>query len=270
VSPISDRRFTFNQVAFEYDAVRPSYPEALVEDVLLLSSFPQNGRILEVGCGSGQATPPFARRGCSMTCLDIGPDLIKLAAQKCQDFPGVNFICTSFEEWQPGEEKFDLLLSATAFHWIPPEIGYPKAACLLRNTGYLALCWNYPPRPYTGFFLDVQAIYRQVLPDWADPNSAPALDEDIRKTENEINGTDLFEPVIVKRYPWSRNYSTAEYLTLLNTHSDHYNLEEDIKKRLFQEIGALIDSQYRGCITKPHLTVLFIAQKRTNGQTFCF
>ena len=217
-----------------------------MEDILALSSFPQKGKILEVGCGSGQATLPFARRGCTLVCLDIGPDLIKLAAQKCQDFPGVSFNCTSFEDWQPGEEKFDLLLSATAFHWIPPEIGYPKAASLLRNTGYLALCWNYPPRPFTGFFQDVQEIYRQILPDWTDPNSAPALDEDIRKTENEITQTGLFEPVVVKRYPWSRDYSTAEYLTLLNTHSDHYNLEEPIKKRLFREIGALIDSQYGG------------------------
>lgn len=263
MSPLPDRRLTFNQVALDYDAVRPSYPEALVEDVLLLSSFPQNGRILEVGCGSGQATLPFARHGCSIVCLDIGPDLIGLASQKCQDFPGVSFICTSFEEWQPEEEKFDLLLSATAFHWISPEIGYPKAAGLLKNTGYLALCWNYHPRPFTGFSLEVQAIYRQVLPDWADPNSAPALDEDIRKNENEIAQTGLFEPVIVNRYPWSRNYSTAEYLTLLNTHSDHYNLEEPIKQRLFWEIGTLIDSQYGGCISKPHLTVLFIAQKRT-------
>lgn len=263
MSPISDRRFTFNQVAFEYDAVRPSYPEALVEDVLLFSSFPQSGRILEVGCGSGQATLPFARRGCSIVCLDIGPDLIKLAAQKCQDFPGVSFICTSFEDWHPGQERFDLLLSATAFHWIPPEIGYPKAASLLTDIGNIALFWNYHPRPFTDFFLDVQAIYRQVLPDWADPNSAPALDEEFRKTENEITQTGLFGPVLVKRFPWSRNYSTAEYLTLLNTHSDHYNLEEPMKKRLFREIGALIDSQYGGCITKPHLAVLFLAQKRT-------
>jgi SAM-dependent methyltransferase len=262
VSPISDRRFTFNQVALDYNAVRPTYPEALVEDILALSSFPQKGRILEVGCGSGQATLPFARRGFSIVCLDIGPGLIKLAAQKCQDFPGVRFMCTSFEDWQPGEEKFELLLSATAFHWIPPEIGYPKAASLLTDIGHIALFWNYHSRPFAGFFLDVQAIYRQVLPDWADLNSAPALDDDIRKTETEINHTDLFEPVMVKRYAWSRNYSTAEYLTLLNTHSDHYTLEEPIKKRLFQEIGALIDNQYSGCITKPHLTVLFLAKKR--------
>jgi SAM-dependent methyltransferase len=261
VSTPSDRRFTFNQVAFEYDAVRPTYPEALVEDILAFSSISGKGKILEVGCGSGQATLPFARRGYSMICLDIGPELLKLAAQKCQDFPWVNFFCAAFEDWQPGEERFDLLLSATAFHWISPEIGYPKAASLLTDTGYIALFWNYHPRPYTGFFVDVEEIYREILPDWSDPNSAPALDEDIQKTENEINSTGLFEPVIVKRYPWSRDYTTVEYLKLLNTHSDHYSLDPIVKEHLFRAIGALIEDKFGGRITKPHLSVLFMAKK---------
>jgi SAM-dependent methyltransferase len=261
MSTLPDLRYTFNQVALDYDAVRPTYPQALVEDILGLSSFPQNGRIVEVGCGSGQATLPFARRGYSMICLDIGPDLLKLAAQKCLDFPQASFIRASFEDWQPGEEKFDLLLSATAFHWIPPEIGYPKAASLLKETGFIALFWNYPPRPFTGFFLDSQEIYRQILPNWTDPSSAPALDEDIQKTENEINSTGLFEPVIVKRYPWSRDYTTVEYLKLLNTHSDHYSLDPDVKEHLFKAIGALIEDKFGGRITKPHLSVLFMAKK---------
>jgi SAM-dependent methyltransferase len=230
VSPLSDRRLTFNEVALSYDAVRPTYPQALIEDVLAISSMPARGWILEVGCGSGQATLPFARRGYQMTCLDIGSDLLKLAAQKCQDFPSVNFFCTSFEEWQPGEERFDLLLSATAFHWIPPEIGYPKAVRVLKHTGSIALVWNYSPRPLTGFFLDVQALYRQFLPHWPDPHSVLSLDEDIQGTEKEIQKTGLFEPVMVKKYPWTKDYATDEYLTLLNTYSDHYTLEDEIKK----------------------------------------
>jgi SAM-dependent methyltransferase len=262
VSPLPDRRFTFNQVALEYDAARPTYPEALVEDILAISLLPQNGKILEVGCGSGQATLPFARGGYQMTCLDIGPDLLKLAAQKTQAYPLVRFVCSSFEDWQPGEERFDLLLSATAFHWIAPEVGYPKAASLLTDCGYIALFWNYSPRPFTGFFMDVQEIYRRLLPDWGDPNSGPSLEEDIQGTVNEINQTGLFEPVVVRRHPWSRDYTSAEHLKLLNTYSDHYNLEEQIKESLFQEIGVLIDRKYGGWITKPHLAVLFIASKR--------
>ena len=257
-----DRRFTFNQVALDYDAVRPSYPDELIEDILTLSAIPENGTILEVGCGSGQATLPFARRGYRMTCLDIGAELLALAARKCQPYPQVRFECAAFEDWQAGEERFDLLISATAFHWIPPEMGYPKAAGLLNDTGFIALFWNYHPRPFTGFSSDVQQIYRQVVPQWPDPASGLSLEEDIHTTEEEINRTGLFEPVVIKKYAWTREYTTTDYLRLLNTYSDHHNLDESTRGLLFREIGALIDSRYGGKITRPYLTALFMASKR--------
>jgi SAM-dependent methyltransferase len=52
---------TFEKGAELYDKARPQYPEQLVKDVLTLSEIPSNGRILEVGCGTGQATLLFAR-----------------------------------------------------------------------------------------------------------------------------------------------------------------------------------------------------------------
>jgi SAM-dependent methyltransferase len=262
MSPLTDRRLTFNQVALDYDAVRPLYPQAMFDDILVLSRLPEDGQIIEVGCGSGQATLPFARQGYQMLCLDIGPDLLKLAAHKCQAFPQVRFVCDSFEDWQPGEDRFDLLLSATAFHWIPPEVGYPKATRLLKDTGSIALIWNYLPRPFPSFFLDAQEIYSRLLPDWTDPSLGPSLDENIQETETQINQSGLFAPVAVRRYPWSKDYTTAEYLTLLNTYSDHYILDPDVKVPLFKEIGTLIDDKYNGRITKPNLTALFIAPKK--------
>jgi ubiquinone/menaquinone biosynthesis C-methylase UbiE len=56
-------RSTFDRTALLYDKVRPGYPEELFEDVVSLSGVPAGGRVLEVGCGTGQATLPLARRG---------------------------------------------------------------------------------------------------------------------------------------------------------------------------------------------------------------
>jgi ubiquinone/menaquinone biosynthesis C-methylase UbiE len=63
-------RTTFNQVAPLYDQVRPGYPEAMYDDVVFLSKITPQGRILEIGCGTGQATVPFARRGYRMLCIE--------------------------------------------------------------------------------------------------------------------------------------------------------------------------------------------------------
>ena len=68
----SERRHLFNQVAELYDSARPGYPGALFDDILSYANLPQNARILEVGCGTGQATLPLARRGYAIDCIEPG------------------------------------------------------------------------------------------------------------------------------------------------------------------------------------------------------
>ena len=83
------RRITFEEVAELYDQVRPSYPEELVEDALALSGIPARGRILEIGCGPGAATIPFARRGYRIVGVELGERLAALAVKNCRAYPGV-------------------------------------------------------------------------------------------------------------------------------------------------------------------------------------
>jgi SAM-dependent methyltransferase len=138
-------RTTFDGVAETYDRARPGYSEQLFEDVIALSGMPQEGRILEVGCGSGQATLPFARRGYAMLCVELGADLAALARENCRPYPQVEILHTSFEDWPLERDAFDLLISAQAWHWIPPQIGYAKAAAALKDTGSLLA----PIRPFS-------------------------------------------------------------------------------------------------------------------------
>ncbi len=160
-------RTLFDEVAQEYDRVRPGYPEALIEDVIVLSGLPKEGSILEIGCGSGQATLPFARRGYRLHCLDIGQHFVNLATRKFQSYPNVQIQHAAFEDWALQGQPFDLVMSATAFHWITPDVGYPKAAQMLKNTGSLAIFSNEHPMPHTGFFAEVQPIYQRVVPEWS-------------------------------------------------------------------------------------------------------
>ena len=58
-----EQRFQFDEIANLYEAARPGYPDALIEDVVSYADLKLNDRILEVGCGTGQATKSFARQG---------------------------------------------------------------------------------------------------------------------------------------------------------------------------------------------------------------
>lgn len=255
-------RSSFDSAAADYDAVRPGYPDALIEDVVSLSGITPGGRALEIGCGTGQATLPFAKRGYRLLCLDIGPELLKIAAQKFEDYPNVSFLNNAFERWPARIGKYELVYAATAWHWIPPEIGYPKAALVLKPGGALAIFSNKHPGPYSGFFEEVQPIYEKYVPEWKQAQEErPSLQAEINTTVAYIDSLRLFRPVIVRTYPWAMTYSTAEYIRLLNTYSDHRALSEDRRGLLFQAIRELIERRYNGQVERPYLSVLYLMQK---------
>ena len=252
---------SFDQVAEEYDVIRPGYPDGLIEDVVRLSGIPAGGDLLEIGCGTGQATLPFARRGYSILCLDIGPDLLAIAANKHQGYPHIHFKNVSFEEWPLEPGRFDLVYSATAFHWIPIEVGYPKAALALKPGGALAIFLNEHPRPYHGFFAEVQSVYDRHVPEWRLRDDRPATDIKVRAQADAIRAIGLFASVESYNYSWMHTYTTSEYLSLLNTYSDHRNLGEIRRLKLFQAIGDLIEQRYGGKVEKPYLSVLHLARE---------
>src|ERR687890_590929 len=121
-------RSTFDGAALLYDEVRPGYPEDLFDDVVALSRIPAGGRILEIGCGTGQATVPFARRGYRILCVELGENMAAVARRNLEGYAQAEVRCGDFEKWPLGEGSFDLAISATAFHWLDPQVAYPKGA----------------------------------------------------------------------------------------------------------------------------------------------
>src|SRR5262245_3983324 len=65
----------FDDVAQLYDEIRPHYPEEIVEHIIAFAALPAHARVFEVGCGTGQMTLPFAKRGYTVVALDQGPRL---------------------------------------------------------------------------------------------------------------------------------------------------------------------------------------------------
>jgi ubiquinone/menaquinone biosynthesis C-methylase UbiE len=254
-------RATFNKAANDYDAVRPGYPQQLFTDVIAFSAISPGGQVLEIGCGPGKATLPFACYGCSILCLDIGPDLLALAAQNLSSFPNVRFANISFEEWPLQENTYQLVYAATSFHWIPREIGYPKAVQALVPGGALAVFSNTHPRPFTGFFAEVQPIYNLYLPGLGAQRERIPTVAEIEAEAAWMRSTQLFSCVEVCTYPWTKTYSTAEYIRLLNTYSNHLALPEEQRRALYHAIADLIDTRFAGKVEKPYLTELFLGRK---------
>lgn len=48
--------------------------------------------VVELACGTGSLTRLLAERGYKMTSIDLSPDMLSVAAQKCEELP-VQFLC---------------------------------------------------------------------------------------------------------------------------------------------------------------------------------
>ena len=243
---------TFNTAPKLYEEVRPGYPEALIRDVVNLSGIKNHSRILEVGCGTGKATRSFAARGYELVCLDIGADLIAVAKEKLKAFPNVSFRREAFEQWQ-SEERFDLIISATAFHWVDPEVRYLKASEMLKSEGFLAVFSNQHVRKDEGFFAEVQELYDRYYP-------PPTTNRPTHATN--FPGVEAFQDSIKRVYPWTQTYSSEQYIKLLLTYSDHIALPDENKRLLFAGIVNLIEMKYDGQITKHYAAVLDLREKK--------
>jgi SAM-dependent methyltransferase len=249
---------SFNRIANLYDKFRPTYPEQLAERVIEFSRLAEDGKILEVGSGTGKATCLFARRGYSIHCVEPGANMAALAAWNLRTYPRVTFEIARFEQCRDRNDEFDLVISAQAFHWISKNIGYDKSALALKQGGTIALFWNTFPGFQGQVALDLEKIYREIVPGLDNP--LPATQDTILEQIDDINQSKRFGPVTVELFPWTQTYQTREYTGLLNTFSDHLRLSEHTQKRLFEAVAAAINSQ-GGSIERAYVAVLYVAKK---------
>ncbi len=257
-------RATFDEVAALYDAVRPGYPLEVYDDIRALSGVPDGGDILEIGCGTGQATLPFAQRGYHIRCIELGAELAGIARHNLAAYPQVEISIGAFETEPLLEAAFDLVISATAFHWVVPT-SYPKLARVLRPQGTIALFWNkhIASEVDGGFFDCVQEVYRQHAPElYGEGKGLPTTDE-LPDESASLAATGLFGDFTVRQYPWVAHYDAASYVNLLNTYSDHRTLPANRRQRLYAGITAIINGAFGGQIAKQYLTVLYVAHRRS-------
>jgi len=137
--PVQRHGEAFDAVAEAYDAVRPGYPEELVDTACAIGGLDAGSRVLEIGCGTGKLTEALVERGLRVDAVDPGPNMIELARRRTGHSAGVEFHVGRFEDFALLEGTYDAVFSATAFHWVDPAVGWAKAARALRPGGLLAL-----------------------------------------------------------------------------------------------------------------------------------
>jgi len=269
----------FTSVAARYDEFRPGYQDALFDDLAVLAELTPTSEVLEVGCGSGQATRGLLDRASRVLAIEPGPALADLARRR---FTTERFALEEvrFEDCEP-KELCDLVFSATAFHWVDPEVRWSKAALVLRPGGHLALVTHRTVGGAT--FDDLYEAARGLLATYApemdyEPAqpSAGSLIDAIRAESSDIGkawfvaeskagdttAAEFFGEPQVRFYPWEHRYRASDAVGLLSTYSPYLALPPERSVPLLAGIEALIHDRFGGAVTRRYLTILALAERR--------
>ena len=254
---------TFDEVADVYDRARPSYPEQLFDDLIALTKLQPDENVLEIGCGTGRTTLPLASRGLRITCVELGENLAAVARRNLAPFTEVRVIVAPFETWDSGGETFDLVYAAASWHWLDPDVRYPKAAGLLKRGGSLAIIGGGHafPKDADRFFDEIQDVYRELGMEPAGEQWPPSLPEDVPDMREEIEATGLFGGFDSRRYVWEKLYTAEEYVALLNTFSGHIALEPDKREYLYRNVRERIIARADPRVRRHWLAILNFARK---------
>ena len=264
MSVLKGLEWTFDTVASAYGKLRPGYVKELYQALFDYIPVNENSNVAEVGSGGGQATAPILMTGCRLTAVEYGEQFSELLRDKFKEYRNFSVITGRFEDTVLANNAFDLVFSASAFHWVPEKIGYEKVFSMLKSGGAFARFANHPYRDKGNPALsrEIDEIYDQYYNKYY-KKEREALSEYTEQQAEEramIAGKYGFSDIRYELFHRERVFPAKEYIKLLGTYSDHIAMEQDIRTEFFAKIEEAIH-KHGGIITVYDTIDLQLARK---------
>jgi SAM-dependent methyltransferase len=249
-------RTTFDTAPELYDQARPVMPSYVFDDLVRLARLESGMTVLEIGCGTGQATLPLAERGFDVVAVELGEGLAEVARRRLAEFPGVSIVTSSFEDWDPSGPSFDAVVAFNSFHWLDPGIRFAKSAAVLRDGGSLGVLGTVHVEHD-----DADRVWLSLkeLEEEATGEERRHV-EALRDRSADFLEGGHFRDVTINRYRWDVAYDTDAYIDLLGTISRYRVLDEETRTTLFERIRERVDEQ-GGMVAPTVAAVLYVAER---------
>jgi SAM-dependent methyltransferase len=227
----------FGSVADSYDEIRPEYPAELY-DALEAAAGAVAGRVvLDLAAGTGLQTRALLRRGAHVVATDLDIAMLQRLRSITAAVP---VIVAAGERLPLRDDSVDLVVCATAWHWMNTEPALDEARRVLRPGGYLALWWA---NNRWGDGVEWEDAQSAVFDRWdsirgsvAPPTIAGAGPRDAA-TDLRTRGVDV---VLDQEFNWTREVTREQHLRLLATHSDHLIRPRDQRRAILAELETAL------------------------------
>ena len=275
----------FDEIAAEYDRHRPTYPDELIDQACRVAGLKSGDQVLEVGCGSGQLTRSLVARRLHVTALEPGKSLMALARQNLEGAGAVAFVNAQFEDALLPRRQFRAVFSASAFHWVDPEVSWQKVADVLVPGGTLVLVQYFgleEPRSkqdQEALLAALETVAPDIAADWPAYRDLDATLAGVEHRRANVSavwawlgsydiGQDyagrLFGDVQVAVMPKLLEHTPDEINAIVRTMSFYARLSPDQRQALEREYGAVYERVGRP-VRASAVAALVMARRSTEG-----
>jgi hypothetical protein len=199
-----------------------------------------------------------------VTAVELGPRLAEFLARKFRAQPQLTVVNTAFEDVQLSESAWDLVFSATAYHWVASETRTTKPHALLKTGGVLAVVDTIQVRDEAdrGYFERSQALYARYWPGHATFHPSPPPDDVEPPMLEEMRASGLFEDVRLWRYRWDQRYSVDAYISLVRSYSNTYALAPGPRESFLADLRAFVLAEEGAYVLRPLVVTLVAGRRR--------
>jgi SAM-dependent methyltransferase len=226
----------FGTVADSYDEVRPDYPDELYDEIERIAGPLAGLDIVDLAAGTGLQTRALRRRGARLLAVD--PD-IGMLRRLVATSPGTPAVVARGEQLPIRADAVDLVVCATAWHWLNPSTALGQIERVLRPGGHLAMWWaNHQSDDGIAW----EAAQSAVFDRWdAVPGSMPLTVEGVgpRESAADLRARGL-DVRLEREFTWSRVVTREQHLRVLATHSIHLVRPETERRAILGEIEAAL------------------------------
>ncbi|CAN7257441.1 class I SAM-dependent methyltransferase [Devosia sp. LjRoot16] len=255
-------REAFGADPANYHAARPPYPEATWEALIERAGLRSGIDILEIGAGTGLATIPLLKHD-PARLVAIEPDarLATFLAKTAAD-PRLTVVGETFEDAELRPTSFDLVVSATAFHWLDAVPALKRIGGLLRDNGSVALIWNDfgdagRPDPFHEATAHLFEGHR-VSTGRGSGRLSFASDADARLADFDAAGFVSDEPQFLR---WTLALDPRGVRALYSTYSNVTALPPLERTRLLDGLFDVAGMQFGGRVERNMTTAIYTARR---------
>jgi SAM-dependent methyltransferase len=130
----------WNHAAADYAKHRAGFPDWFFDRIAAAGLFRSGMRVLDLATGTGTLARGFAKRGGTVTGLDIAPEMMAQAkALGVESGVSVDYVVAKAEATGQAAASFDLVTAGTCWFWFDGDLAAAEAARVLKPGGHLMI-----------------------------------------------------------------------------------------------------------------------------------